>query len=486
MYRLSCKELHESFLKGERSAEEIVTYFLGRIHKYDRQVGAFLSVCESRALEKARSLDLKRKEGRVLGRLAAIPFSLKDNIHLKGELSTCGSKFLTNYRAVFDATVTRLMEEEDAIVLGKTNLDEFGMGSSTENSALKKTCNPWDLNCVPGGSSGGSTAAVAARLTPLSFGSDTGGSVRQPAAFCNVTGFKPTYGRLSRYGLVAYGSSLDQIGPIAARTEDIGMVMEVLGRHDERDSTSSTRHSEDYLTTFQGSIKGKKIGVPYHFLEGIQQEVRDRFDEAIKELEQLGCEIVEIDLSILKYSLAVYYIIATAEASTNLARFDGIRYGMRSKRAATLDQIYDFSKSEGFGAEVKRRILLGTFVLSSGYQNAYYKQATKVRSKLMEECARAFQSCDVIATPTSPIAPFSFGAIHEPLQMYLQDIFTIAANLACLPAVSLPCGFVDERLPVGLQLMGPRHEDVLVMRLANAYEKKTRFSDKIPPLFDQA
>ena len=333
MYKYSGRELHELFLQKKLTAVEITTYFLNRIEKYDREVGAFLAIFKERALEKAKNLDARHQKGEKVGRLAAVPIALKDNMHVKGQLTTCGSKFLTNYRAPFDATLTELLEAEDAIIVGKTNLDEFAMGSSNENSALKSCSNPWDLSCVPGGSSGGSAAAAAARLVPIAFGSDTGGSVRQPAALCGVVGFKPSYGRVSRYGLVAFGSSLDQIGPIAAKTEDVAMVMEVVGAPDPHDATSSESAPEEYLIHFDENIKGKKIGIPTDFLANLNPVSKKIFLEPIEKMKELGCEVVEISLPSLKYSIAAYYILATAEASTNLARFDGIRYGVRAKLA---------------------------------------------------------------------------------------------------------------------------------------------------------
>lgn len=485
MYKLTARQLNKHFLEGSLSAEAIVSYFLKRIEAFDPQVGSFLSLYKERALEKAGRLDQKRALGKPLGRLAGVPISIKDNIHVKGEITTCASKFLANYRAVFDATAVRLLEQEDAIILGKTNLDEFAMGSSTENSGLQKTFNPWNLSCVPGGSSGGSTAAVAARLSPISLGTDTGGSVRQPAAFCGIAGFKPTYGRVSRYGLVAYGSSLDQIGPIATSTEDIAMVMEVLGGHDPHDATTINAHPDEYLSILDSPIKGKVIGVPWKFLEDLPHEAKTLFVESLEVMKGLGCSIVNVDLNSLKYSVATYYIIATAEASTNLARFDGIRYGVRSSKAETLEQIYDYSRTEGFGREVKKRILLGTYVLSAGYQDAYYKQAAKVRVKIIDEFNVAFGHCDIIATPVSPFAAFQQGAIQDPLEMYLQDIYTIGVNLAYLPAISVPCGFNKEQKPFGLQFIGARREDVLVCRMAHAYEKATPFATEIPSIFNR-
>lgn len=482
MHTLSAIEIRDKFLKGEFSAVQITQTFLDRIAKFDGQIGAFLAVFNERALAKAKALDEKRARGEKLGKLAGIPIAIKDNIHVKDELSTCASKFLANYRAPFNSTVTTLLEAEDAIIIGKTNMDEFAMGSSTENSAVKTTHNPWNLKCTPGGSSGGSAAAVAARLCPLALGSDTGGSIRQPASFCGITGFKPTYGRVSRYGLVAFGSSLDQIGPLATTVSDASLLMEVMGRHCENDSTSLDMPPEDYLNTFNGNIKGLKIGVPWQFLEGLNEEAKDHFNQSLDTLKGLGATIVDVDLSILKYSIAVYYILATAEASTNLARFDGVRYGIRSPKAQTLDEVYEFSKEDGFGPEVKRRILLGTYVLSSGYQDAYYKKAQKVRTLIIDRFNDAFKKCDVVATPVSPFAAFEIGAIKDPLQMYLADIYTIASNLAGVPAISIPGGFTKEKKPVGIQFMGPQKCDKNVMQIAYALEKATPQNSAIPTL----
>lgn len=483
MHNLSGIEIRNKFLKGEVSALTIAEFFISRIEQYDGQVGAFLVVFKERALKKAKELDEKFKKGEKLGKLAAIPIGIKDNIHIKGEMTTCASKFLTNYEAPFDSTVVSLLEKEDAILIGKTNLDEFAMGSSTENSALQETKNPWNLNCVPGGSSGGSGAAVGARFCPIALGSDTGGSVRLPAAFCGVAGFKPTYGRVSRFGLVAYGSSLDQIGPIATNAQDIALVMEVLGSHCEKDSTSLNIPNEDYLKEIENSnIKGLKIGVPNEFLHSLAEEPKKVFFNALENLKKLGAELVDIDLKMLKYSIATYYILATAEASTNLARFDGIRYGVRSPRAKTLKEVYDFSKEDGYGKEVKRRILLGTYVLSAGYQHAYYEKAQKVRSLIIENYAEAFKQCDLIATPVSPFAAFEIGAIKDPVQMYLEDIYTIPINLAGLPAISIPDGFSKNGMPMALQLIGPQKGDAKVLLAASAFEKAHREFTAVPKL----
>lgn len=480
MHTLSAIEIRDRFKEGKLTAVAIVDFFLHRIEKYDPQIGAFLTVFHERARNQAKALDQKRARGEPLGKLAGIPIAIKDNIHIKGELTTCASKFLTNYKAPFDSTVIRLLEEEDAIILGKTNMDEFAMGSSTENSALQKTHNPWNLKCTPGGSSGGSAAAVAARLCPLALGSDTGGSVRQPASLCGIVGFKPTYGRISRFGLVAFGSSLDQISPLATSAADTALLMEVLGRHCEKDSTSIPAGPESYLSTFPSDLKGKKIGVPWQFLEGLAKEPKEIFEHSLETLKKLGATVVEVDLSILKYSLAVYYILATAEASTNLARFDGIRYGMRSPHAKTLDEVYDLSKEEGFGPEVKRRILLGTYVLSAGYQDAYYRKAQKVRTLIIQKYKDAFKKCDLVATPVSPFAAFEIGSIKDPLQMYLEDIYTIGINLAGVPAISIPAGFSHDGKPMGLQLIGPQKQDVSVLQVAHVFGAATSFHQAIP------
>lgn len=482
MYTLSARELRDKFLKGEITAVSIIQTFLNRITALDGQVGAFLTVFHERALAKAKALDARKAAGENFGKLAAIPIAIKDNIHVKGEISTCGSKFLTNYRAPFDSTVVKLLEAEDAIIIGKTNLDEFAMGSSTENSALQRTFNPWNLKCTPGGSSGGSAAAVAARMCPLAFGSDTGGSVRQPASLCGIVGFKPTYGRVSRYGLVAFGSSLDQISPFATTVSDTALVMEVIGRHCTHDSTSIPLPPENLLKELSPSLNGMRIGVDWQFLEPLSPESKSLFSASLEVLKKQGAQIVDVDLSILKYSIAVYYIIATAEASTNLARFDGVRYGQRSSKAKTLDEVYELSKEEGFGQEVKRRILLGTYVLSAGYQDAYYKKAQKVRTLMINQFKEAFKQCDLISMPVSPFAAFELGSIKDPLQMYLADIYTIPSNLAGLPAISIPSGFTKDHKPVGLQLIGPQKCDKRVFQAAYAFEHATDFHRAIPDL----
>lgn len=483
MYKRSALEIHDLFMKGEASATSIAEYFLKRIKDNDEKTSAFLKTFQERALSKAQALDQKKKDGKPLGKMAGVPIALKDNIHIHGELSTCGSKFLANYRAVFDASVTRFLEEEDALLIGKTNLDEFAMGSFTESSAFFPTKNPWNLECSPGGSSGGSAAAVAARYCPIALGSDTGGSIRQPAALTGVIGFKPTYGRVSRYGLVAFASSLDQIGPLTTSVADTAYIMETLSKPCAKDSTNLKEPTLPYLDLIQKPIQGMKIGVPWAFLESLDPVARANFDKSISVLKDLGLFVVEVDLDILKYSIAIYYVLATAEASTNLARYDGIRYGLRSAKAKTLDEVYEFSKQEGFGPEVKRRILLGTYVLSSGYKDAYYKKAQQVRTLVIRKFKEAFETCDLIAMPCSPLPALPLGSIQDPLQAYLQDIYTIAANLAGLPAISLPSGFTADNKPLGFQLLGAFMQDAKVLQVAHHFEKATLFNKQIPPLF---
>lgn len=478
MHQLSASALHERFVKSELSATQIVQMTFDRIAHFNPKIEAFLSLFAERAMAKAKTLDQKRARGEKLGKLAALPIALKDNINVLGEKTTCGSQILSNYNAVFDATVVRFIEEEDGIIIGKTNMDEFAMGSSTENSSFHLTKNPWNLACSPGGSSGGSAAAVAARFCPLALGSDTGGSVRQPAAFCGVVGFKPSYGGISRHGVVALGSSLDQIGLFSNSVADTKLLLEVLAKPCKYDSNSVPLPSK----TTQKSMRETTIGVPWRFLENLNTEARKNFESALEVYKSLGCSLVEVDLDLIKYSIAVYYILMTAEASTNLARFDGIRYGKRSSKATTVDEIFDFSRQEGFGAEVKRRILLGTYVLSAGYQDAYYKKAQKVRALIIEAYKKAFQKCDVIATPTSPFTAFEIGGIQDPIQMYLQDIYTVPANLAGLPAISLPSGLCPGGKPFGLHLTAPFLHDIEVLHIASHFEKTL----SIPPLFKEA
>ena len=485
MYRKSALQLHDAFIKGELTASEITSYYLQRIQTLDSDLESFLNVFSDRAMAKAEELDVKRATGAPVGKLAGIPIAIKDNIQIKGEVTTCGSKFLSNYVAPFDATAVRLIEEQDGLVIGKTNMDEFAMGSSTEHSAYQTTRNPWNLSCAPGGSSGGSAAAVGGRLAPIALGSDTGGSIRQPAAFTGTVGFKPTYGRVSRYGLVAFGSSLDQVGPFANSVKDIALMMEVMGRPCDFDATNVKKTPENYLDHLETSIQGKTVGVPWGFLNELSDSARKVFDEALDVLKGTGVKLVEIKLTKLKYSIPIYYILSTAEASTNLARFDGIRFGKRSEKAQNLDEIYDLSREEGFGPEVKQRILLGTFVLSSGFQDAYYKKAQKIRTLMIQEYKKAFEICDLIAMPVTPTPAFEIAGIRDPLEMYLQDLYTVGANLAGLPAISVPSGKNGNDLPHGLQFLGPQMSDGKVMHFAYQFEKALNLTGFIPPLFDK-
>lgn len=482
MHKLSALEIATQMKEGSISAVDSIKKFMKRAHEINPKVDALLEICEKRALAKAKIEDEKELKDR--GLLSGVPIVIKDNIHIKGLKTTCASKILENYKPPFDASVVKNLEDQGAIIIAKSNLDEFAMGSTTEHSAFIKTKNPWDLNRVPGGSSGGSAAAVASLMAPLSLGSDTGGSIRQPASLCSLFGYKPTYGRVSRFGLVAFGSSFDQIGPFARTTKDIALSMQVLGKPCPFDSTSLQKPSENYLESLDQSIQNKKIGVPYKLLDNLSSEIKDTFLKTLKVYETLGCTIHDCTLDLMQYATMVYYILATAEASTNLARFDGIRYGHRSKKAKNLQQVYEMSKSEGFGPEVKQRILLGTYVLSSGFQDAYYTKAQKVRMLMKQEYEKAFNSCDVIALPTSPITAPLIGQIQDPLEMYLSDMYTLSANLVGIPAISCPMGFTKDGLAMGFQIQGPQLADARVMQFAHQFEQESDFSKKIAPEFD--
>ncbi|MDX8431765.1 MAG: Asp-tRNA(Asn)/Glu-tRNA(Gln) amidotransferase subunit GatA [Candidatus Algichlamydia australiensis] len=485
LYKLSATQIREKFLSGELSAEEIVRYFLERAKTFDKQVHGYLKLYEKRAIAKAKALDEKKKRGEKLGLLAGVPIAVKDNIQIKGEITTCASKFLENYVAPFDATVVENIENQDGIIIGKTNLDEFAMGASCEYSAFGPTHNPWQLDYTPGGSSGGSAAVVSARFAPISLGSDTGGSIRQPASFTGTVGFKSTFGRVSRNGLVAFGSSFDQIGPFTNDVEDVALIMEVLGRPCKKDATSIQTPAENYFSEIKSSIKGKKVGIPWGFVKKQSEEIQKNFNKALKKLTDLGVETVEVDISLQQYAIAVYYILSTAEASTNLARFDGVRFGKRAKDLKNLTDLYNKSRCEGFGAEVKKRILLGTFVLSAGYQEAYYKKAQKVRTLMIKQYKKAFESCDVIALPTTPTTAFEMFSMQDPFKMYLQDACTIGANVAGLPAVSVPSGYAENKCPLGLQFLGPQMADTEVMRFAYNFQNCSGVKGDVPPLFDK-
>ena len=482
---LTVHELMEKLGNNELTSEEITKAYVDRINDKEKDVNAFVTTLCDEALEKAKKIDEKRKSGDIKSNLAGIPIGIKDNLCTKGVKTTCSSRMLEDFIAPYDATVVEKLNNEDLIDLGKLNMDEFAMGASTEYSYFKKTSNPWNLKRVPGGSSGGSAAAVAAELVPWALGSDTGGSIRQPASFCGVVGLKPTYGLVSRYGLVAFASSLDQIGPITKDVTDAAILLNLIAGHDERDTTSYDMPKKDYTKALKGDVKGLKIGIPKeYFGEGINEEVKEKLEEAIETYKKLGAEVEEISLDIAKYALATYYIIACAEASSNLGRFDGIRYGHRAENFSNLKELYRNSRSEGFGAEVKRRIILGTYVLSSGYYDAYYKKAQQVRTLVKREFDKAFEKYDVLLTPTSPTVAFEMGTrSNNPLEMYLADICTVSVNIAGLPGISIPCGVNSENMPIGMQLIGNKFEEEKILNAAYAFEKEYRFRDKFRPSF---
>ncbi|HXK58566.1 MAG TPA: Asp-tRNA(Asn)/Glu-tRNA(Gln) amidotransferase subunit GatA [Acidobacteriota bacterium] len=475
---LSIKQLHNGLKRKDFSVRDIAASFLARISEVDERVRAFITVEPEKVLKKADELDQRLRTRDIgMGFLTGIPLALKDNIVTEGTRTTAGSRILDNYIPPYSATVTKQLEKAGALIIGKTNCDEFAMGSSTETSAFFPTRNPWDLNRVPGGSSGGSAAAVASRQVPAALGSDTGGSIRQPAAFCGIVGLKPTYGRVSRYGLIAFASSLDQIGPMAANTTDAAMLLQAIAGHDPCDSTSASHPVDNYLVELSRDIKGLRLGVPSQwFGSGLDPVVRSFVEAAIAKLEGLGCIPVEVSLPHMEYAISTYYILAPAEASSNLARYDAVKYGYRSPNPRDLEDMYKRSRSEGFGAEVKRRIMIGTYVLSSGYYDAYYLKASKVRSLIAQDYAKAFETVDVLVGPTTTSLPFRLGEkLEDPLEMYLSDIFTVTANLAGVPAISVPCGVTDERLPVGLQIVGKHFQEALLLRVAYSLEQALDF-----------
>lgn len=480
-YRVS--ELHHLLHKKEISVSDLVDESFKRIHEVEDRVQAFLTLNEEQARMKAKELDEKLGTEKEFGLLFGMPIGIKDNIVTKGLRTTCASKILYNFDPIYDATVVERLNEADAVTIGKLNMDEFAMGSSTENSGFQLTRNPWDLERVPGGSSGGSAAAVAAGEVPFALGSDTGGSIRQPAAFCGVVGLKPTYGRVSRYGLVAFASSLDQIGPITRTVEDNAYLLQVISGLDPMDSTSANVDVPDYVSALTGDIQGLKIAVPKEYLgEGVSDEVRQSVLQALKVLESLGATWEEVSLPHSKYALATYYLLASSEASANLARFDGVRYGYRTDNAKNLMEMYKQTRSEGFGNEVKRRIMLGTFALSSGYYDAYYKKAQKVRTLIKQDFENVFEKYDVIIGPTTPTPAFKIGEkTSDPLTMYANDILTIPVNLAGVPGISIPCGFVNG-LPVGLQIIGKHFDESTIYRVAHAFEQATDYHKQKPTL----
>ncbi|HID96302.1 MAG TPA: Asp-tRNA(Asn)/Glu-tRNA(Gln) amidotransferase subunit GatA [Candidatus Latescibacteria bacterium] len=473
LMRLTAHELKEGIVRGETSSYEVVNSLFDRIEKIDRDINAYISLLKEEALRKAEEVDRRIDRGEKVGKLAGIPLAVKDNICVRGTKTTCGSKILENFVSPYDATVIERLKSADAVIIGKTNMDEFAMGSSTETSYFGVTRNPYDLSRVPGGSSGGSAAAVASGETVLALGSDTGGSIRQPASFCGVVGLKPTYGRVSRFGLVAYASSLDQIGPLTKDVTDCALLLGVLAGHDLRDSTSGDLEVPDYLALLQEGVKGIRLGIPEeYFAEGLDPEVNSSVMHLVQQLADLGAEVENASLPHTGYAIASYYLLATAEASANLARYDGVKYGFRAEEAADLDDMYCYTRSIGFGDEVKRRIMLGTYALSAGYYEAYYRKAQKVRTLIKQDFQKAFERFDVLITPTSPTVAFKIGEkLDDPLKMYLSDVYTISVNLAGIPAVSVPCGISAEGLPIGLQILGRHFDEATVLRVAYAVEQ---------------
>ncbi len=474
--------------RHEISSFELTSALLARIEKYEGRIGAFITVDKENALEQAKKADQDIASGRVSA-LTGIPLALKDILCTKGIKTTCGSQILENFVPQYDGTVVSKLKDAGAVILGKTNLDEFAMGSSTENSSFKITRNPWNQDHVPGGSSGGSAAAVAARFCSAAIGTDTGGSIRQPASHCGVVGIKPTYGRVSRFGLVSYASSLDQIGPITRDVRDAAILLNVISGHDKMDSTSAKVEVPDFtkaLDQFEkGSLKGMKAGIPKEYLsaEGIDPEVEKVFNRAKDLLQDLGVEIKEISLPHTEYVVAAYYIIAPCEASSNLARYDGVKYGFRDRSSDDLIEMYKKTKSKGFGLEVQRRIIIGTYALSAGYYDAYYGRATKVRTLITEDFSKAFETCDFILSPVAPAPAFKIGEkTDDPLTMYLTDIFTLSANMAGIPGISVPAGYSSKGLPVGIQMMAKKFDEMILLKAGYGFEQNIGLSKKFPDL----
>ena len=470
---LTSEKIKSFIEEGKASAKEICQIFFDQIEKRNSKVKALLHFDANFAFEQAGRIDRMKAEGKTLPELAGLPMVIKDNILIKGLRCTCGSKNLENFVAPYNATVIEKLEAAGAIFLGKANLDEFAMGSSTENSAYGPTVNPHQPDYVPGGSSGGSAAAVAANMSVVALGSDTGGSIRQPAAFCGVVGMKPTYSRVSRFGLVAFGSSLDQIGPLANNVKDVAKILKVIAGKDPRDATSLDVEVPNYPAALGRPIKGLKIGLPRQYQRsGVSKIVQMKMEASLKRFRDLGCEMMEVDLPHIDYAIATYYVIAMAEASSNLARFDGVRYGMRVIGEDDLTSMYQATRDAGFGEEVKRRIMLGTFVLSSGYYDAYYLKAQQVRTLIKQDFEEAFRKVDILISPTSPTPPFRLGEkTNDPLAMYLSDIFTITANLVGIPGISVPCGWTPDGLPIGIQIMGAHFDEERVLNLAHVFEQ---------------
>lgn len=481
LYKLTASEIKNKISKGELKVEDVVRKTFERIEKIDGTIGSFVHLRKEKALEEAKKLDERIAKGEKVGVLAGVPVAIKDNMVSDGDKITACSKILCNYTGVYDATVVKKLKEADAIIIGITNMDEFAMGSTTKTSVHKQTANPWDKERVPGGSSGGAAASIASQEVYISLGSDTGGSIRQPAGFCGVVGLKPTYGRVSRYGLIAFASSLDQIGPLAKSVEDIALAMNVIAGEDDYDATVCKLDVPDYTEYLNKDIKGMKIGVPKeYFIDGINEEVKKIVEESLNKFRELGAEIVEVSLPHAKYAVPTYYVIAPAEASSNLARFDGVRYGYRSEDIKNVDDLYINSRSEGFGDEVKRRIMIGTYVLSAGFYDAYFKKAQKVRALIKDDFDKVFESVDIILTPVSPTTAFKLTDKKTPIELYLEDIFTLSANLAGIPGLSIPAG-VSNGLPVGIQLLGKAFGEGDLIKAGSAFEK-IRGEWKLPEL----
>ena len=480
----SAREIRDDVAAGRTSAVEVCRAFLDRLQAVNPALNSFNLIDAEGALARATQVDRARGAGKSLGPLAGVPVALKDNLCTRGMRTTASSKIIENFVPPYDATVVHRLQAAGAVIVGKTNCDEFAMGSSNENSAFGPVRNPWATDRTPGGSSGGSAAAVAARCVPVALGSDTGGSIRQPGSFCGIVGLKPTYGRVSRYGLLAFASSLDQIGPLARTVGDAALTLSVIAGADDADSTSSRQPVPDFTAALTGNLRGVRVGVPRAFVsEGVDDGVRRAFEESLTTLGDAGAALVDIALPHAKYAIPVYYLVATAEASSNLARYDGVRYGPRAKDAKDLKEMYSLTRDEGFGPEVKRRIMLGTYVLSAGYYDAFYLKAQQVRTLLRRDYEQAFEQVDVVAMPASPVPPFRLGEkTADPLQMYLTDIFTVSANLAGLPGISVPCGFAGDRLPVGLQLTGRMFDEETLLRVADAYERATEWHKQTPPI----
>ena len=482
LHQLTIHELHDLLVKKEVTSREAAEALYRRIKTVDGKIRAYLLLTEEEAYRQADQVDRSIAKGEEIGDLAGVPLGLKDILCTKGIRTTCGSKILENYIPFYDGTVVKKMRERNAVFLGKLNMDEFAMGSSTENSGFQITRNPWNLDRIPGGSSGGSAAAVAADECIAALGTDTGGSIRQPAFCCGVVGLKPTYGRVSRYGLVAFASSLDQIGPITKDVKDCAILMNAISGYDSYDSTSVNIEVPDYKQSLIKGVKGIRIGIPKeYFIEGIDPDVEKAIKQSIDLFRKWGAEVKRISLPHSEYAVAVYYIIATAEASSNLARYDGVKYGFRSKGYRDLMEMYTQTRAKGFGKEVKRRIILGTYVLSAGYYEAYYRKASQVRTLMRKDFEEAFREVDVVMAPTAPTPAFRIGEkVEDPLQMYLSDIFTIPVNLAGIPGLSIPCGFSHENLPIGLQIMGKHFDEGMLLRVAYTFEQNTDFHLKKP------